>query len=169
MKRKRGFTLIELLVVIAIIGILASVVLASVSSAMSKSRDAQRLSDAREMTKAILFYFSVNGAYPASGGATAPNGSWSNSGDTSWTTLSNILTPYYIPKLPKDPQQSSNTGIWGGNGYSYSYIKCARSFMLVYHLENAKDPDPGMVCNGTTYRYGGAGANTTIKTTGDVY
>lgn len=65
-KGKKGFTLIELLVVIAIIGILASVVLASLNSARKKSRDARRLSDIKQIQVALEFYFdSNNSAYPA--------------------------------------------------------------------------------------------------------
>src|SRR3990167_4751352 len=52
-KVKRGFTLIELLVVIAIIGILATFVIASFSSAQGRGRDSRRKADLDAVKKAL--------------------------------------------------------------------------------------------------------------------
>lgn len=58
---KRGFTLIELLVVIAIIGILASVVLASLNSARDKGADSAAKANLSNMRAAgELFYDDAN-------------------------------------------------------------------------------------------------------------
>lgn len=61
---KKGFTLIELLVVIAIIGILASVILASLNSARAKGADAaikSGMDNAR--AQAELFYDNAGNVY----------------------------------------------------------------------------------------------------------
>ena len=54
--KKRGFTLIELLVVIAIIGLLSSIVFASLNSARVKARDAKRLAEISEIKKALELF-----------------------------------------------------------------------------------------------------------------
>lgn len=100
----RGFTLIELLVVIAIIGLLASVVLASLNEARAKARDAQRISNVRQLQNVLYLYYDDNNFFPpiATSGATGPGG-WRVS------YLPNFLAPLtpYLPQIPVDP---INTG-----------------------------------------------------------
>lgn len=53
MRHDRGFTLIELLVVIAVIGLLSSVILASLNNARKKGRDTRRIEDLRQLANEI--------------------------------------------------------------------------------------------------------------------
>lgn len=101
-KNQKGFTLIELLVVIAIIGLLASVVLLALNSARSKSRDAKRLADMRQMSTALELFYNDMGGYP---------------------TTTARLEPAYVGKLPTAPtppdNAASTTTCNANNAYTY--------------------------------------------------
>ncbi len=67
MNLKKGFTLIELLVVVAIIGILASVVLASLNSARSKGNDAAIKANLANIRAQAELQYDTYGCYTLSG------------------------------------------------------------------------------------------------------
>lgn len=78
----KGFTLIELLVVIAIIGILSSVVLASLNQARSKGNDAAVKSNLSTIqTQAELYYDNNTNAYGTADGTTCTAANTMYSGD----------------------------------------------------------------------------------------
>ena len=68
-KQNRGFTLIELLVVVAIIGILSTVSLISLNSVRGRGRDTKRITELKEIQKALFLYYADNNKYPVE-----PNG-----------------------------------------------------------------------------------------------
>ncbi len=65
-QRQKGFTLIELLVVIAILGLLATIVAVSLTSARARARDARRVSDIRQIELALELYYAAHQEYPTS-------------------------------------------------------------------------------------------------------
>ena len=178
-KNQNGFTLIELLVVISIIGVLASIVLVSLNAANEKSRDATRLTEIKELQKALSQYYIDNGSYPVTTGSyqltcsndygsrTFPAGPW----DTS--ALATELASYFPGGLPVDPLNTSGrVGAAGGSDEGYAYCYSAASayggtagqwYMLFFELESEDlDLDANNfaeACNGLTFNYGGTDTN----------
>lgn len=116
-KQQKGFTLIELLVVLAIIGILSSVVLVTLTAARAKARDARRIRDMEEVTKALYLYYADHNYYPSpdTPGAEDAGPYFWTSADGSWSNLAPFLQPYLA--LPQPPTA----------GYNYVYIAPARA------------------------------------------
>ncbi len=114
---KKGFTLVELLVVIAIIGILASVVLVSLNSARTRSRDARRIADINQLRTALESSYESSAnpkEYPAN--------------------LAALQTGGFISQVPNDPQ----------SGTAYTYARCNnnQTFVLAATLENNVQSGP---------------------------
>lgn len=130
-KSGKGFTLIELLVVIAIIGMLSSVVLASLNSARAKSRDARRAADMKQMAVAVELYYTDNGQYPIGSGPCGPGGTYSQPLNIDGTFRGEVV-PNYISVLPVDPKPSGGS-IY--NGLSYATSPDRQSYVLLMVLE----------------------------------
>jgi prepilin-type N-terminal cleavage/methylation domain-containing protein len=137
-----GFTLIELLVVISIIGLLSSVVLASLNSARVKGRDAVRMQTLTQYSSALELYRDTTGHYPIGGWFAScwigSGGNWiADSGNYNWSNG-------YLPSQPHDPV---DTCIWpwdGGNptaSATYAYWSDdGTRYALFARLENASSP-----------------------------
>jgi prepilin-type N-terminal cleavage/methylation domain-containing protein len=126
-----GFTLIELLVVIAIIGMLSSIILASLNSARNKARDARRISDLRQVKNALELYYDANGSYPLT--TTHADGGWGGWGSQcaggGSLAANNVivgLVPAYMPAFPSDPAMntaaSTNCYLYYSNGTDYKFM-----------------------------------------------
>jgi prepilin-type N-terminal cleavage/methylation domain-containing protein len=128
--RSKGFTLIELLVVIAIVGLLSSLILASLNTARMKSRDARRLADMRQLVNALEIFRDRYGWYPGSISAAGYVSNYGESTTCSWDS-SNIdqdgdgepfLEPLkdsgILTSVPVDPVGGVSCG-----GYAYLYYR----------------------------------------------
>jgi len=167
---KRGFTLIELLVVIAIIGLLASIILASLSGARAKARDARRASDLHDFQEALELYVSDRGHYPITSCASPDvdftsfdNSTYINrkicpsAGAAGVNTLSVEMAPY-INGLA-DPNPPNGWYLYRSDGSSYC-------FMAWRGPENLNDFSPNLIAKTRCSAWDSNGVCTTAGTYG---
>ena len=136
--KKRGFTLIELLVVISIIGILASIITVSLSTARAKGRDAKRIADIRSIQLSLEEYYNDNGTFPMQ-----------------LTTL----VPTYINPLPVDPTTGSSylyvpLGASGCNGTTANPVAAYHLGAVLEQQNTAAQQDTNTCPKGSSCTYG---------------
>lgn len=108
-RRSTGFTIVELLIVIVVIAILAAISIVAYTGIQQRARDAERLSDAQMIDKAIKSYYAVHGEYPPGG----RSGGFERSTDTSEMFLEHLINSGFLPDSPLDPINDS--------GHFYAY------------------------------------------------
>lgn len=138
----KGFTLIELLVVISIIGLLSSVVLASLATARASARDSERIATIKQIQNALELYAIDNGGrYPG----------FIN------TTIANGESAY--ARSPKDAQEMGSGSSGCGYGAPGTPGASSPEYMpgIWCRLENALSPYikklPRTFVNNNTYYY----------------
>ena len=106
----------ELLVVIAIIGLLASVVLASLNTARERGRDARRASDIKQLQLALELYAQDHG------------GQYPYQTNSYIVSQASLLQPYINP-VPEDPTRT------GASRYRYLVGAGNQSYTILVDLE----------------------------------
>ncbi|MEO8065333.1 MAG: type II secretion system protein [Candidatus Doudnabacteria bacterium] len=152
---QKGFTLIELLVVISVIGMLASIILVSLSGGRAKARDARRKVDVNQIQKAFELMISDNGWPPNDAGT------WIHLNNPCSSGLTSTLVPKYFASMPDDPLSPglppfcvAADGYWYyfGIGYKYDGINgvtaaSVDNYIICSKLENTADQDYHIIGN----------------------
>lgn len=131
-----GFTLIELLVVISIIGLLSTMAVISLGSAKAKARDAQRVSDVRQLVTLLSMAASIDPNQPLSGCIN------SNTASTTFCTGPHDVSQF---STLKDPSKSNSACVVGSNDVcQYAILSPSAqasavnvaSATVIFYLEN---------------------------------
>ncbi|MCL5283907.1 MAG: DUF1559 domain-containing protein [Armatimonadetes bacterium] len=109
-RKGEGFTLIELLVVIAIIAILAAILFPVFAQAREKARQADCISNQKQILLAIMMYSQDYDEMYAMLGDGAPHWDGNINSDDQYFSIENALDPYIKAGVPWGPTNRST--IW---------------------------------------------------------
>ena len=159
--KKYGFTLIELLVVVAIIGILATIVLSSLSDARVRARDARRIADMASIYDALVLYELDHGFAPVTNYDINRVQNYDVSHDGEFLRF--LVDDGYLPQMILDPVNTvinPATANANNNGYFYSY-RCWTTLGLDLRYRRESD--------GAVVRYARDNALGETSDRGDLY
>ena len=132
--KNKGFTIIELLVVLAVIAILSSIVMMSTDAAKQKSRDTRRVSNVREIAKALVLYADNNSIFPISATEITITGEDAMSVALEGDGL--------ISEVPTDPTHPTNP-------YTYQTDASGTTFTISFCLETNDIQEYSQGCGNT--------------------
>lgn len=137
-RNNSGFTLMELLVVIAIIGILATVLVSSTSSARALAEDAVRKADTSSIAKALFAHNLKFGNWVEAGSGCGNNGDgngWFNYVGPSYpkAIATCLLENRMIPEIIIDPSKNTVSDAVSNNAYmKYSCTESNKKTSYIY-------------------------------------
>ena len=155
-KHQKGFTLVELLVVIAIVGLLASIILSSLTNVRVRGRDTRRLADMKQIQTALSYYYDKYGRYPDSDNQGC--GGWDSTGDGDMVAA--LQTDGFIRTNIKDVSINDTCGNYAYYRYSAGSEGCNAAKGSYYVLgirdmETTTRPhpaSPGWNCTGRDWQ-----------------
>ena len=135
-------TLLEILIVVAIMGLIGTLAAFAVNTARSKTRDATRISNVRQIQSALEDFFNESNAYPA--GDTLPLG---DSASSACLGVSGFLGDCSGEKsvIIRSVPRTFDGGLKGivtcgtpkRNAFCYSLINGGDAYAIQFELENA--------------------------------
>jgi len=146
-KHPKGFTVIELLIVIAIIGLLASIVLVSVTAARNKAKDARIKSDVAQFKTLLALEYNDTESYLG----LQPNNAWINR-DATCDNIAFSSTNYTVKARILCNDIYNNTAKKSGDAILYFGVQAKASpfvpkenYSIMVYLNSGK-----MYCTGSS-------------------